>query len=65
MNNYILSGSYGDLPKLCFGVSMAKNNIDNTYEYYLKFNSTINYNEGNMPDIPGNENVTRVDTLNK
>jgi hypothetical protein len=63
MDDYITSLGYENMHKICFGVSMEKNDIDNTYEYHLKFNTTINYNENNLPDIPGNENGTRVENL--
>lgn len=65
MDEYITGFSYDNYEKICFGISLEKNNINNVYEYHLKFNTTINYDEMNLPDLPANENITRVDQLNK
>ena len=59
MNVYTSDLRYAKTPdfRLCFGVNIAKNNIDNVYEYHLRFNiSSIDQN-----DIP----ETDQDRLNK
>jgi hypothetical protein len=60
---YVNDLSYSGRERLCFGVVMEKNNVNNEYEYHLKFNASMY--DGRTKDIPGTEFFTRVNTLAK
>ncbi len=60
---YVNDVGYSGKDRLCFGVSLEKNNENNKYEYHMKFNASMY--DGNPKDIPGTEFMTRVDRLAK
>jgi len=52
MDSYTTSNDYTQNGKnLCFGIVMSKNNIDNTYEYYLRFNLSQQFGNKDIPDL--------------
>lgn len=63
INDFTSSSDYTfDGKNLCFAVVIGKNNVDNKYEYFLRWNVS-GYEE---PDIPNpNDEENRITQLKK
>ena len=60
IDDFTQASDYGiGMNKLCFGVVMQKNNIDDKYQYLLRYNVS---NTPGKEDIP-NTNNERIDQI--